>query len=333
MAGWKARKPENPSNVTAGGPTVYEDFRQSSNSARQLAEERKNYAIPSVGFYDAMSELETIDTLFATARPAEAISRLVVLQAKLHADDAFVDRKIAELTAAKSKFATTAPLAAAAQAAPIPNTTFIPILIYHKTPADFEAQLLQLRNRGYTSITMAQVACGLRKTCALPAKPAVITFDDGFSDQLRAFDLLQKYQMHATFYLIIGGDKSKHCIGIERTPGLACGDSYLNWGEVHTIASSGLIEIGAHTVDHLALGGLSAADQTFQIVTSKQRLEQELGLSITTLAYPYGSFNAATIQVAQQAGFTTAVSTITGSDQSLGNIFALHRIRDTYKLP
>ncbi len=139
--------------------------------------------------------------------------------------------------------------------------------------------------------------------------------------------------MHATFYMIIGGERSKHCIGIERIPGQACGDSYMNWGEVRTLANSGLIEIGAHTVDHLALAGLSAADQTFQIVTSKQRLEQELGLSITTLAYPYGSYNAMSIQVAQQAGFTTAVSTIAGNDQSLGNIFALHRIRDTYKLP
>ncbi len=317
--------------TTSAVSTLYEDYKQASLTEHSIADEQVAHGIIIAGLYNASDELDHINWLFATAQPVEAIWRLTALQSKLGADNAFVDQKIAELAEAKAKQAKHA--GAAQAAAPVHDTTFIPIVMYHKTPTDFESQLQIIQKRGYTTITMAQVACGLRKTCTLPPKPLVITFDDGYSDQLRALSILQKYQMRATYYLIIGGEKSKYCIGIERTPGLACGDSYMNWDEVRGLVASELIEIGAHTIDHLALAGLSAGDQVYQITTSKQRLEQELGLSITTLAYPYGSYNTVSITAAQQAGFSTAVSTVPGSDQSLGNIFALHRIRNTYALP
>ena len=73
----------------------------------------------------------------------------------------------------------------------------IPALIYHKTPDNFEQQLIALRDKGYTTITMSELNEIIRGRTAGPAKPVAITFDDGFSDQLRAFDLLKKYNMKA----------------------------------------------------------------------------------------------------------------------------------------
>lgn len=310
--------------------TVYNDFRETRQKDRGLRAKERSNSLLVPGFVTAEDEIENIDNLFARAEPVLALWRLKALQAKLNADASYVDKKLAELALAKQVKAQV--VAPAAPSSPIVSK-FIPILLYHKTPVDFEAQLGVLQNRGYTTITMAQVGCGLRGSCALPAKPVVITFDDGFSDQLRALDSLKKYNMRGTFYMIIGGDRSKHCIGIERTPGAPCGDAYLNWDETKQLAASPLVEIGAHTVDHLALASLSAADQTFQMQESKRRLEEMLGRAITTLAYPYGSFTAITAQIAQQLGFSTAVSTIPGSDQTVGMLYSLHRIRDTYKLP
>ena len=307
--------------------TVYDDFRKTKQTSQELLTKERSNSFIIPGFVTTEDEIETIDALFAQAEPVRAMWQLKALQNKLNADTDYITKKLNELAMAKQdKVQTVAPT-------PVVASKFIPILLYHKTPADFEAQLQVLKQRGYTTITMAQVGCGVRGTCQLPNKPIVITFDDGFSDQLRAFELLKKYNLRGTFYMIIGGERSKFCIGIERQSNAPCGDSYLNWSEVKNMAASPLIEIGAHTVDHLALANLSPADQTFQIQQSKRRLEEVLGKPITTLAYPYGSFTATTAQIAQQSGFSTAVSTIPGSDQTVGTLYALRRIRDTYKLP
>lgn len=215
-----------------------------------------------------------------------------------------------------------------------PKTSYsqtIPILIYHKTPTDFEHQLQVITQKGYRTTTLAEVATGLRTKRPLPGKPLVITFDDGFSDQLKAFSLLQKYSMKATFYIITGGQVSRGCIGANRT-NTTCGDNYLNWDQIRMLDHSGLITIGAHTVDHLALASQPAASQEFQIRQSKSELEAQLGHSITDFAYPYGSFNSTSISLVQKAGFATSVSTLSGITQSPDWIYALRRTRTADKL-
>ena len=60
------------------------------------------------------------------------------------------------------------------------NQYQVPILLYHKPPTDFEHQLQILRQRNYTTITFAQLAAAFNGA-SLPAKPVIITFDDGFA--------------------------------------------------------------------------------------------------------------------------------------------------------
>ncbi len=209
----------------------------------------------------------------------------------------------------------------------------LPILLYHTTPANFEQQLQTLANKGYTTITMDEASKILRGLSKAPPKPVVLTFDDGFSDQLKAFALLKKYNMRATFYIIIGGALSNWCVGTERQQGLNCGDSYLNWEELAQLNSSGLIEIGAHTLDHPQLTNLSPQAQREQIFNSKQILEQKLGIKVTSFAYPYGAYDQAVMNLVREAGFTSAVSTIAGTKQSHNTLFYLSRIRNTNVLP
>ncbi len=326
LSGWSQPAPK-PQPNRSDAITSLEQFIDVQTDARALKDMEQKDKITPPGFATVEDKIEQIDWLFAHAQPVEAINELIALQAKITADKDFVRRKLAELGQAKAVRAKT--VAPSVQ----PAGKTIPILLYHKTPANFESQLLYLKSHNYTTISMAQVSCGLRNSCILPPKPVVITYDDGFSDQMSAFNLLEKYSMRGTFYMIIGGERSKYCIGIERQPGAPCGDSYMNWDEVKRIAASPLMEIGAHTIDHLALASLNAADQTFQIAESKRRLEQALGIPITTLAYPYGSFNALSAQIAQQSGFSTAVTTIAGTEQSPSTLYTLRRVRDVYHLP
>lgn len=210
--------------------------------------------------------------------------------------------------------------------------TFIPVLLYHKTPDNFEQQLVALRDKGYTTITMAEMYAVITGSAARPSKPAVITFDDGFSDQLKAVELLKKYNMKATFYIIVGGELSNWCIGAERK-NTNCGDAYLSWDDIKNIKDSGLIEIGAHTIDHLSLPNQSQAIQRDQIIRSKRIIEEKLGIKVSSFAYPYGRLSDFTAAVVKEAGYTNAAGTTESSMVSIDNIYNIPRIRTTLNLP
>ncbi len=216
---------------------------------------------------------------------------------------------------------------------PLANySTKVPILMYHYTPANFEAQLQHLQSHGYTAISMGQLSNFLYTGGPLPTKPVVITFDDGFEDQLHSFELLKKYQMKATFYIILGGEDSNHCIGLTRT-NLACGDSYLNWSQVKQLEDSGLIEIGAHTLNHADLPILNEQKQWQEITESKKRLEDMYNITVSTFAYPYGRYDQTTINLVKKAGFFTAVTTQSETVQTSLGRYTLPRVRDALLLP
>lgn len=212
------------------------------------------------------------------------------------------------------------------------NSAIVPILIYHYTPNDFEAQVKHLLAKDYNPITVRQLSEYLYGVESLPPKPVVITFDDGFADQLKAVETLKKYQLKATFYFILGGEASHSCIGIERT-NTTCGDSYTNWTQTKQILDTNLIEIGAHTLDHLDLPTQSHEVVWQQISESKRRLEDIFNIEVVSFAYPYGNYNAEIEAMVQKAGYTSAVTTQAGMTQTTNNRYTMPRIRNAYSLP
>ncbi len=215
----------------------------------------------------------------------------------------------------------------------------VPIIMYHYTPSDFEAQLKLIKSKGYTTITMGQLIGYLDREVDPPQKSAVITFDDGYENQMQAYTLLAKYHMLATFYIIDGGPQSNWCIGAGRQynmpsqPAGGCGDSYLTWDQVRLLDKSGIITIGLHTVDHPDLATESPDQQWYEINTGKNIMENELGHPVVDFAYPYGDFDDTTISLLERAGLRSAVTTVPGVDQSFGSQYTLHRIRSAYELP
>ena len=221
---------------------------------------------------------------------------------------------------------------------PKPAGTYLPILLYHYPPPNFEQQLRHLEQAGYTVIDLDQALAGLRGE-ALPTKPVVITFDDGFAAQMNAYTILARHHMKATYYIVDAGAASRWCIGAGRRygdplqPPGGCGDGYLTWDQVRQLDKSGLITIAGHTVNHRNLASLSEVDQRFEIINGKAQLEAQLGHSIRHFAYPYGGFNATTLQLVREAGYLTAVTTIAGDYQPTGSTLALRRVRDAMLLP
>ena len=188
----------------------------------------------------------------------------------------------------------------------------VPVLMYHYirempgdddqlgqvlsvTPANFENQLKYLQSNGYESITINQLKNG-----DVPAKPVVITFDDGYKDAYaNAFPILEKYNMKGVFYVVAGWTNR---------------EIYLNWDEIIEMDRAGM-EIGSHTMTHRDVTSLiqSPNELKRQIEGSKDLLESKLGHSINDFCYPYGTVSNDAITAVYKAGYRTATTTMMGS--------------------
>jgi peptidoglycan/xylan/chitin deacetylase (PgdA/CDA1 family) len=90
----------------------------------------------------------------------------------------------------------------------------------------------------------------------------------------------------------------------------------LTASELVRLADSGLVEIGAHTVNHVRLGSRPLAEQRSEIEQSKRRLEEMTGSAVVSFSYPHGtagSFTSATQRLVREAGFLGAVTTRLGT--------------------
>ncbi|HUZ36240.1 MAG TPA: polysaccharide deacetylase family protein [Streptosporangiaceae bacterium] len=115
------------------------------------------------------------------------------------------------------------------------------------------------------------------------------TFDDGDADQMTAARILRAYRMPATFYVITGA------VG---TP------NYLTLADLRQLARAGN-EIGGHTVSHLDLTHLSAAEARRQICQGRDVLTR-WGFRVTSFAYPGAAYDRAAQAIARECGFTGA---------------------------
>jgi peptidoglycan/xylan/chitin deacetylase (PgdA/CDA1 family) len=86
-------------------------------------------------------------------------------------------------------------------------------------------------------------------------------------------------------------------------------------------------EIGAHTRSHPHLPTLSDADVKTEIEGSRQDLIN-MGVPVTTFAYPYGEYNSSVVNITKAAGFSGARATAEGfndksTDRYLLNTFVV----------
>jgi len=209
------------------------------------------------------------------------------------------------------------------------RTLSAPILMYHRidrlrptlpaitrsltvAPADFAAQMRWLRSHRYHAVTQQQLFAALEQGKRLPAKPVVITFDDGYRDVLfNAAPVLKRLGMPATAYVITGRISGSDV-------------SFLSWAQLKALEQDG-VEIGSHTVSHAELPQLTDPGALQQLIRSRLALERHLGHPVQWFAYPAGRFDERTETLVHQAGYVLAVTTQPGSAQSARQPFALHR--------
>ena len=225
------------------------------------------------------------------------------------------------------------PVIAAPTLSAQPAAQSISILMYHKVqdlppyasaferewvvaPASLDAQLNYLATKGYTTISLDQAVDGLSGRAPLPAKPIVLTFDDGWRSQyVSALPLLKKYRQTATFYIVSG------YMGY---------NAYMDWAMTEELKNAGMT-IAAHTIDHADLTRKSPADLEREVRDSKVLLESRLNISITHFAYPFGAYNNRVVEAVKQAGYRTATTVNPASLKNPVSPLLLPRLRVSYR--
>lgn len=212
---------------------------------------------------------------------------------------------------------------------PGPSAVRVPILMYHYlrvnpdfndrlgfalsvTPSDFAAQMDWLERNGYHPITFDDLNRYLSGQRGLPARPVILTFDDGYADfYTTALPILRAHDFAAVAYVVSG------FIGQS---------AYMTAGQIVDADRTG-VEIGAHTVNHINLANQSPDGMRFQLTASKEALEHLLGHPVRSLCYPSGRFSPAVIAAAQAAGYRDATTTKYGSVRTLADRYTWGRLR------
>jgi len=173
-------------------------------------------------------------------------------------------------------------------------------------PGRFEEQLEELVGRGYRGVTFTEAVTGSDRGLRV-----AVTFDDGYRSVIeRAFPVLSRLGLPGTVYVpadFVGVDAPMSWPGIDRWLGgphedeMRCMDAR----HLSKLAEAGW-EIGSHTRSHPHLPRLSADRLEEELVGSRSRLEEALGLPCRSIAYPYGDVNRRVARAARRAGYEVA---------------------------
>jgi peptidoglycan/xylan/chitin deacetylase (PgdA/CDA1 family) len=181
-------------------------------------------------------------------------------------------------------------------------------------PEAFEAQLQYLVQEGYSTIMLSELIHHLARGATLPARPIILTFDDGYRDvYTQAFPLLRQYGMNSTVFLITGFIDAEY-------------DEYLSWAQVREMHGAGM-GFGSHSYTHPDLRNQTAEYLVWQILGSKEAIEQRIREPVRFFSYPSGRYDDLAVNVLQSADYWGAVTTLQGYEHSSDSSFELRRIR------
>ena len=234
-------------------------------------------------------------------------------------------------------------------------TADVPVLMYHHlsdgeqnsatiTPALFREHLQALADAGWQTVSLAELRAYVYEGAALPEKPVLITFDDGYTSNYDlAWPALREFGMKAAIFVIgssVGKDTYKDT-GAAIHP-------HFSAAQAREMADSGLIEIQSHTFDMHQSAALEPGParenvQPLQGETeaefiealradfreNRALLEDMTGSAPFALAYPEGVYSELTQAIAVENGMEITLTSdpgvstlVRGLPQSL---LALHR--------
>lgn len=211
----------------------------------------------------------------------------------------------------------------------------IPVLVYHsvgdKIPSQynisidsFEKQIQFIYNK-FEVIRLKDLLLLEKKNLNFEQKRYIcVTFDDALrSIYINAAKILNKYNIPYTIFI------PTNFIG-NKPNWVETSEPVMSIDELKDLDKSGLVDFGAHTMDHVLIRNVGMDEFKRQVIGSKKSIELILNKqNIDLFAYPYGGFEAfspQTTQLLYETGFRLAVTTVPGIMNSNKNLLKLKRI-------
>jgi peptidoglycan/xylan/chitin deacetylase (PgdA/CDA1 family) len=216
----------------------------------------------------------------------------------------------------------------------------IPVLMYHKVPEreqpdskhrifvtkdNFERHLRFFKKNRFTTLSFKELQEFRelkRPAASFPKKPLILTFDDGYVDNLEnAAPLLRKYDMKATIFLLADPEvRSNYWDDDSGDPAA----DLMSLTQKRALRHEPF-EIGSHGFRHEKITSLNALDAYRELADSKTELEKQLDVDINIFAFTYGITTPGAANLARKAGYTFAVNTDTGGLHLEENPYAIFR--------
>jgi peptidoglycan/xylan/chitin deacetylase (PgdA/CDA1 family) len=161
----------------------------------------------------------------------------------------------------------------------------------------------------------------------LPQQQLALTFDDAYEDFYEnAYPILEQLAFPCTIFVPTAyiGKSNEWDKETRLAP-----RRIMDVRRLRELASSALIDFGSHSVDHPNMRRLNARQMRRQAVDSKHALEDLLGRSVISFAYPYGTmdhFSRTTRAALLEAGYEVAVTARWGTMNRASDLLALKRI-------
>ncbi|MGW4564317.1 polysaccharide deacetylase family protein [Streptomyces sp. NPDC004561] len=209
----------------------------------------------------------------------------------------------------------------------------VPILMYHSVatapndatrvlsvaPEAFAEQMALVGDLGLTPVSTAELAAHWRGGRPLPARPVLITFDDGYEGVHRhALPVLAKHGFPATLFVSTGWLRGEHHTG----GGL---DTMLDWRQVRELAGAG-VEIGGHSHTHPQLDQVPDEALRDELSRCTEIVTDELGARPLSFAYPYGYSSRRVRQAVHAAGYAQALAVGNALARRRQGPYALRRV-------
>jgi peptidoglycan/xylan/chitin deacetylase (PgdA/CDA1 family) len=202
-----------------------------------------------------------------------------------------------------------------------PNPTSVPTAV-------FAEQMELLGELGYVPVSIDAVRDYYLAGAPLPRGAVLITFDDGYRDNLEnALPVLQRHGYPAVVFVPIAFLDGRPLPHEEPLRLLGVRNETVDWSELAALEEGG-IRVESHGIGHQPLSDLDPAEATREIAISKLRLEERLGREVQAYAFVKGSladYRPEHASLVQQAGYKLAFTSVSGANGPSSDRFRLRR--------
>jgi peptidoglycan/xylan/chitin deacetylase (PgdA/CDA1 family) len=214
------------------------------------------------------------------------------------------------------------------------------VLMYHKVNdlpnnrmsmpvSHFDEQMAELGELGYTVVDLDAVLGHYVGREPLPEGAVLITFDDGYRDNLEnAAPVLKKYGYPAVQFVPLAYVGDSQPLPHEKyLSAHGVFNPTVDWDEMLELERYG-VRIESHGISHRPLAELEIDEAAREIAISKLKLEQRLGRAVRAFSYVKGSeadYKPVHPSLVRQAGYDLAFTAVSGANSPNSDPLQLRR--------